>query len=260
MATDVLESTYPVQSSTARRSRAILARSLVTPVVLLLVVLGLYLYVSSRELDSIEARVLEQSFIVDSVLQHLKLTAIAAVLVVVIAMPLGILLTRRAAMWLTPVVVGLANVGQAAPALGVLVILAMVFSVGQTVAIAALVVSAVLPVLRNTIVGIQQVDRSLVEAGLGMGLRPRQVLFKVELPLAVPVMLAGLRTTIIICVGVATVATFINAGGLGDIIVAGIKTVRTPILITGAVLTAVVAFTLDWLASVLESVLRPQGV
>jgi osmoprotectant transport system permease protein len=259
MASDVLETTFPVQS-TVRRSRAALTRSLVTPVVLLLVVLGLYVYVQAQELDSIEARVLKQSFIVDATVQHLKLTAIASALVVVIAMPLGILLTRRGAVWLTPLVLGLANIGQAAPALGVLVILAMLFSVGETIAIFALVISAVLPVLRNTIVGIQQVERNLVEAGRGMGLRPRQVLARIELPLAVPVMLAGLRTTIIICVGIATVATFINAGGLGDIIVAGIKTVRTPILVTGAVLTAVVAFTLDWLAGLLESVLRPRGL
>jgi osmoprotectant transport system permease protein len=162
--------------------------------------------------------------------------------------------------WLTPVALALANVGQAAPALGVLVILAMLLSIGERVAILALVLSAVLPVLRNTIVGIQQVDRNLVEAARGMGLRPWQVLRRIELPLAVPVMLAGLRTAIIICVGVATIATFINAGGTGDIIVAGIKTVRTPILVTGAVLTAVIAFALDWVAGVLENLLRPRGL
>jgi osmoprotectant transport system permease protein len=259
MSRDVLETAFPVQA-TARLSRGALARQLITPAVLVLVVLGLYGYVSTRDLDSIEARVLRGSFIVDSTVQHLKLTAIASTLVLVIAIPLGILLTRRGARWLAPLFLGLANIGQAAPALGVLVILAMVFSVGESIAILALVISAVLPVLRNTIVGIQQVDRNLVEAGRGMGLRPRQVLLKVELPLAVPVMLAGLRTTIIICVGIATVATFINAGGLGDIIVAGIKTVRTPILVTGAVLTAVVAFTLDWLAGLLEALLRPRGL
>jgi osmoprotectant transport system permease protein len=259
MSLDALDSAYEVRAGERWNARALLNHML-TPAILLGVALVLYLWVQSRELDSIETRVLQTSVIVNETLQHLKLTAIASALVVLIAMPLGILLTRRKMQWATPFAVGVANVGQAAPALGVLVILAMVFSVGERIAIAALVLSAVLPVLRNTIVGIQQVDRNLVEAARGMGLTPFQVLKKIEVPLAVPVMLAGLRTTIIICVGVATVATFINAGGLGDIIVAGIKTVRTPILVTGAVLTAVVAFALDWLAGIVENFLRPHGL
>lgn len=243
-----------------RRSGRTLAVHLLTPAVLALVVLTLFLWVQARDLDSIEARVLTADLIRGATLQHLKLTAVASALVVLIAIPVGIALTRPRLRWLTPVALGLANIGQAAPALGVLVILAMLFSIGERVAVAALVFSAVLPVLRNTIVGIQQVDPSLVEAARGMGLTPVQVLRRVELPLAVPVMLAGLRTTIIICVGVATIATFVSAGGLGDIIVSGIKTVRTPILVTGAVLTAVVAFSLDWLAGLLESFLRPRGL
>lgn len=248
----------PPADSPALRGR--LRRRLATPVMLIAVVLALVLWLTTRDLDSIEARVLTTDAIVDATLQHLELTAIASLIVVLIAMPLGTLLTRPRARWLTPPVLAVANIGQAAPALGVLVILAMIFSIGERIAIAALVLSALLPVLRNTVVGIQQVDRNLVEAARGMGLTPLQVLRRVELPLAVPVMLAGLRTTIIICVGVATVATFINAGGLGDIIVAGIKTTRTPILVTGAVLTAVVAFTLDWLGAMAEDYLRPHGL
>ncbi|WP_116045897.1 ABC transporter permease [Amycolatopsis palatopharyngis] len=259
MSVDTLGSAFAVNAG-ERWSRRALVRHLLTPAVLASVVLALYLWVSNQELDSIEARVLNAGMIGDATLQHLKLTAIATAAVVLIAMPLGVLLTRPGTQWLTPFALVAANVGQATPALGVLVIMAMVFSIGQNIAIAALIASAVLPVLRNTIVGIQQVDRNLVEAASGMGLTPLQVLRKIELPLAIPVMLAGLRTTIIICVGVATVATFVNAGGLGDIIIAGIKTTRTPILVTGAVLTAVVAFTLDWLAGVLEKSVRPRGL
>lgn len=259
MSVDTLGSAFEVKAG-GRWSRRQLARHLVTPVVLVVVALALYAWVSGQELDSIEARVLNAAAIGDAAMQHLKLTAIASLLVVVIAMPIGILLTRPRARWLTPIALAAANMGQAAPALGVLVIMAMLFSIGEKVAIAALVISAALPVLRNTIIGIQQVDRSLVEAARGMGLTPAQVLRKIELPLAVPVMLAGLRTTIVLSVGVATVATFVNAGGLGDIIVAGIKTTRTPILLTGAVLTTVVAFTLDWLAGVLEHAVRPRGL
>lgn len=260
MSAEALDSSYRVVSDSPTRSRRALVAHLTTPVILIAVLVGLYLWVHARELDSIEARVLTRDAIQTATVQHLKLTAIATLLVGVIAIPLGILLTRRSLRWLTPLFLGMANIGQAAPALGILVILAMIFSIGERIAITALVITAVLPVLRNTLVGIQQVDANLVEAARGMGLRPWQVLAKVELPLAVPVLLAGLRTTIIICVGVATVATFINAGGLGDIIVAGIKTVRTPILVTGAVLTAVVALFLDWLAGLVENLLRPRGM
>lgn len=233
---------------------------LATPLFLAVVLLTLYLWLASLHLDSIEARVLTGDAITTAAVQHLEITGIATLIVVAIAVPLGILLTRRGMRWLTPGALALANIGQAAPALGILVILAMVFEVGRGIAIAALVISAVLPVLRNTIVGIQQVDAALVEAATGMGLRPRQVLTRVELPLAVPVLLAGVRSAIVICVGVATVATFVSAGGMGDVIVAGIKTTRTPILMTGAVLTAVIALGLDWLAGLLEHLLRPRGV
>ncbi|MFI6087017.1 ABC transporter permease [Streptomyces sp. NPDC051218] len=233
---------------------------LATPLFLAAVVLALYGWLAAADLDSIEARVLTGDAIVTAAVQHLEITAIATLVVVAIAIPLGVLLTRRGMRWLTPGALALANIGQAAPALGILVILAMVFEVGRGIAIAALVISAVLPVLRNTIVGIQQVDATLVEAAAGMGLRPRQVLARVELPLAVPVLLAGVRSTLVICVGVTTVATFVNAGGLGDVIVVGIKTTRTPVLVTGAVLTAVIALGLDWLAGLLEHLLRPRGV
>lgn len=259
MSVDTLGSAFDVTSG-GRWSRGQLARHLAMPAMLLAAGLALYLWVSGQRLDSIESRVLNAATIGDATLQHLTLTAIASLLVVVIAMPVGVMLTRPRLRWLTPVALGAANMGQAAPALGVLVIMAMLFEIGEKVAIAALVISAILPVLRNTIIGIQQVDRSLVEAAQGMGLTPLQVLRRIELPLAVPVMLAGLRTTVVLSVGVATIATFVNAGGLGDVIVAGIKTARTPVLLTGAVLTTLVAFTLDWLAGVLEHSVRPRGL
>jgi osmoprotectant transport system permease protein len=258
MSVEALSTPFDTVAAPRSGTRAV-ARHVVTPVVLAVVVGSLLLWLRSRHLDSIEARVLNAEFIRTAAIQHLRLTGIASLLVVAIAAPLGVLLTRPAARWLTPVVMGLANIGQSAPALGILVMLAIVFGIGDRIAVVALVISAVLPVLRNTIVGIQQVDTNLVEAARGMGMSRMQVLRTVELPLAVPVMLAGLRTTIVICVGVATVATFVNAGGLGDVIVAGIKLQRDSVLITGAVLTAVIALGLDWLAGLAERLLRPRG-
>ena len=175
-------------------------------------------------------------------------------------MPLGIALTRPWARRATPVFITLANVGQAAPAIGVIVLLAVFWQVGFTAAVIAIIIYGLLPVLRNTLVGLQGVDAKLIEAARGMGMSKRAVLVRVELPLAVPVILAGVRTALILAVGVATLGTFINAGGLGELINAGIKLQRDPVLITGGVLTAVLALSIDWVAARVESLLRPKGL
>ncbi len=231
-----------------------------TPVLLGLICLALYLYVHARPLDSIEQRSLNRAFIGERLLQHIQLTAVSTALVILIAVPLGIALTRPALRRATPFVLGIVNIGQAVPSIGVIVLLAITVGIGFGKAVIALVIYSVLPVLRNTMVGLQQVDRSLVDAGRGMGMTKSSVLLRVELPLAVPVMLAGIRTALIINVGTATLATFTNAGGLGDIIDAGLVLDRRPVLITGAVLVAVLALTIDWLAGLAERVLRPRGL
>jgi osmoprotectant transport system permease protein len=127
-------------------------------------------------------------------------------------------------------------------------------------ALLALVLVAVLPVLRNTMVGLSTVDRSLIDAARGMGLSRTTVLLRVELPLAVPVILAGIRIALILNVSSATLATFTNAGGLGTLIATGVALNRLPILITGSVLTAVLALAIDWLAGLAELALRPRGI
>jgi osmoprotectant transport system permease protein len=142
----------------------------------------------------------------------------------------------------------------------VLVILALVWTIGFRPAVVALVAYAVLPVLRNTMVGLQQVDRSVIEAGRGMGMNKRRVLTRIELPLAVPVILAGVRTALVINVGAATLATFVNAGGLGDMISGGLSTNRNTVILTGALLTAVLALFVDWVGGIVEDLLRPKGL
>ncbi|MQA25429.1 MAG: ABC transporter permease subunit [Micromonosporaceae bacterium] len=221
---------------------------------------ALYLYVSSLQLDSIEQRSIARDELTLRLIEHLQLVAVSTVLVIVIAVPLGVLLTRPGFSRLTPPILVFANGGQAVPSIGVLVLLAMIWSTGFWPAIVALLLYALLPVLRNTMVGLQRVDPSLIDAGLGMGLTRLQVLLRIELPLAVPVMLAGIRIALIINVGVAALATFTNAGGLGAVIDAGISLSRMPVLITGSVLTAVLALTLDWLAGLAERLLRPRGI
>jgi len=246
-----------VESRSTDRS---VASIFLTPVLLILVLAGLYIYVHSKTLDSIERRSLNTPFLTARVLEHIRLTAVSTVLVILIAVPLGILLTRPSMRRATPFALGVVNVGQAVPSIGVLVLLALSFGIGFKYAIIALVLYSFLPVLRNTMAGLQRVERSLIDAGRGMGMTKRLVLTKVELPLAVPVMMAGIRTALIINVGTATLATFTNAHGLGDVIDAGLKLDRRPVLITGAVLVAVLALTIDWLAGLAERVLRPRGL
>lgn len=232
----------------------------VMPVLLGVVCLVLYAWLQSKELDSIEQRLVNAEVIRDGVIQHIKLTVVSTFFVIVIAVPLGILLTRAFARWITPGVIGLANIGQMVPSIGVLVILALVWTIGFRPSVVALVAYAVLPVLRNTMVGLQQVDRSVIEAGRGMGMTKRRVLTRIELPLAVPVILAGVRTALVINVGAATLATFVNAGGLGNIISGGLSTSRNTVIVTGAVLTAVLALFVDWVGGIVEDLLRPKGL
>ena len=233
---------------------------LIKPVLLGLACLALYLWVGTLELDSIEQRSLNRENITQRFIEHLRLTGIAAITVVALAVSAGVLLTRPFARRVSPYLVNVANIGQGVPSIGVLALLAIFYGLGFYPALAALVAYAFLPVLRNTMVGLRQVDRSVIESARGMGMTKTAVLFRIELPLAIPIMLAGIRTALVITVGTAALATFIGAGGLGDLIQVGIALNRVPVLITGAVLTSVLALLIDWLAGVAEDVLRPKGL
>ncbi|WP_326595018.1 ABC transporter permease [Streptomyces sp. NBC_01803] len=233
---------------------------LVTPVLLAAACAALYVWLRGQDLDSIESRAINRDVITEQLVEHVKLVAASTGLVIAIAVPLGVLLTRpRLGALGTPLLM-LANIGQAVPSIGVLVLLAVTVGVGFQEALIALVLVSVLPVLRNTMVGLRGVDRALIDAGRGMGLTRTAVLFRVELPLAVPVMMAGLRVALILNVSSATLATFTNAGGLGGLISTGIALNRTSVLLTGSVLTAVLALTCDWLVGLAERYLRPRGL
>jgi len=222
------------------------------PIALAIVCGLLFLWVATKGLDSIEARILTVDALTLAFSRHLALAFTSTVLVIVIAVPLGILLTRPGARGLTPPVMALANMGQAVPSIGVLVLLALIWSTGFWPAIVALVAYAILPVLRNTMVGLQQVDASVIEAGRGMGMTKGAVLREIELPLAVPVILAGIRTALVINVGTAALATFVNAGGL--------VTSRHTVTLVGSVLTASLALFIDHLGGLAETRLSPKGL
>lgn len=232
----------------------------IVPLVAGLLVAGVLIYIQVADLDAIEARSLALGELLVRLGEHVRLVTVSTLVVVALGVPLGILLSRPAAGPLQAPVLAVANAGQAIPSIGILVLLALLYDVGFAMAVISLVVYALLPVLRNTMVGLRHVDRSIIDAARGMGMGSRRILFTVELPLAVPVMLAGIRVALILNVGVATLATYTDAGGLGDLIERGIVFYRMPILLSGCLLTIALALLVDWLAGVAETRLRPRGL
>lgn len=192
--------------------------------------------------------------------QHLTIAFWATVLVVSAAVPLGVLLTRPALRRVAPWVLAVANAGQALPAYGLLILFLILLGQGTTTVIWALALYALLPVLRNTMVGLDNVDRATIEAGRGMGMTRWQALSRIELPLAVPVIIAGVRTATIINIGMATLAFLIGGGGLGITINSGLKLQQDEVLIVGAAMVAIVALAFDWLGALAERYLRPRGL
>lgn len=231
------------------------------PVVIVVSGFLLWLYVSSADMISQESTPLNWSKALQpQIIQHIKLTVTSTAIVLVVAIPLGIVLTRKAARKFSPPVLWVANVGQSFPAYGLFVVAYMWLGTGFWPSVLALAFFSTLPVLRNTLVGIDQVDQAVIEAGRGMGLTKLQALRSIELPLAVPVMLAGVRTALVINVGMAALAFLIGGGGLGETISAGLKLQQNLVIITGAALTAILALTVDWVAALAEQFLRPKGL
>ncbi len=236
-----------------------IARWVAQPLVCLAMFAGVLIYTNSRELTSKQG-LLANSELWDGATRHLFLTAVAAVLVVLISVPLGVLLTRGPMRRYSGLILALAGFGQAAPAIGLVVLFALYFSVGIWPFIAALTVYGILPVVANVVAGLDGVDRRLIEAGRGMGMSAFMVLRKVELPIAVPVMLTGVRTAVVLMCGTAAFGGFVGAGGLGALINTGIKLGESPVLIVGAVLIAALALLLDWIARVVEVNATPKGL
>jgi osmoprotectant transport system permease protein len=230
------------------------------PAFLAAVLLALWAWVNTQTLDSIERRRANMDFILTATREHIALTAVSTLIVLMISIPVGIMLTRPWARAITPPSIAVFNIGVAIPSIGLVTIFALVWDLGFWPMVAALVAYAALPVLRNTMVGLQQVDPAVIESARGMGMTKRAVLTRIEIPLAVPVMLAGIRTALVINVGTAALATFIAAGGLGGILVVGISQGRQLLVIVGAVLIAVLALLIDYLAGLAEDVLRPRGL
>jgi osmoprotectant transport system permease protein len=230
------------------------------PAFLVALLLATWLWFQQADLDPISENALSGGQVSKALWQQIQLTVISTFFVLVIAIPLGILLTRRRFQKATPVALAFANMGQATPAIGLLALLVIWLGIGRRAALIGIIAYAILPVLSNTVAGLKANDPTLLEAARGIGMSPSGVLSRVELPLAVPLILAGVRTALVLNVGTATLATFGGGGGLGVLITAGITNQRMPVLVLGSILTIALALLVDWLASLAEVLLRPRGL
>lgn len=197
--------------------------------------------------------------ILELTLEHLWLVGLSTLFAVLIGIPLGIL-SAHWPVWNRPVL-GTANIIQTIPSLALFGFLLPVPWLGdraERLAILALTLYALLPIIRNTYTGIRDVDPAVIEAGRGMGLTGRQLLVQVELPLALSVILSGVRVAVVVSVGLATIAAAIGAGGLGEFIFRGLAMVNNQLILAGAIPAAVLALTADFGLGWLEKRLRPQ--
>ena len=193
-------------------------------------------------------------------LEHLWLVGASTALAVAIGLPLGILLTRWPA--LSKPILGSANIMQTIPSLalfGFLLPMPWLGDRADRLAIFALTLYALLPIIRNTYAGILGVDRAVVEAGRGMGMTDRQLLFQVQLPLSLGVILAGVRVAVVISVGLATIAAAVGAGGLGTYIFRGVAMVNNTLILAGAIPAALLALAADLGLGLVEKWLRASG-
>ena len=196
--------------------------------------------------------------ILQATLEHIWLVGLTMAFAIAIGVPLGILVTRKP--WLSKPILGGANIAETIPSLALFGFLLPVPWLGgraDRLAIAALTLYALLPIIRNTSAGILGVDRAVREAARGMGMTDRQILFQVELPLSFSTMLAGIRIATVLTIGIATIAAAVGAGGLGEFIFRGLAMVNDQLILAGAIPAALLALAADFVLGVIERRLRP---
>ncbi|CAC96695.1 ABC transporter permease [Listeria innocua] len=196
------------------------------------------------------------SYVMEEFWRHFLMSAYGVIFAAIIAIPLGVYIARkkRLAGW----VIQIANIIQTIPALAMLAVLMLIMGLGTNTVVLSLFLYSLLPILKNTYTGIRNVDGALLESGKAMGMTKWQVLRLIEMPLALSVIMAGIRNALVIAIGVAAIGTFVGAGGLGDIIVRGTNATNgTAIILAGAIPTAVMAILADVLLGWVERTLNP---
>lgn len=190
--------------------------------------------------------------------EHMKITGVAVFLAILVGVPLGIYITKNKKV--TNVILNTANIFQTLPSLALFGLIIPIMGIGFKPAIFVLFLYALLPIIKNTCIGINSIEPSIIEAGRGMGMTQTQILKMVEIPMALPIIMGGIRISTVINIGTATIAALIGAGGLGDFIFKGISMGNNNLILAGAIPTALLAISVDFILGVVEKKLTPHGL
>lgn len=226
---------------------------------LLTLLIGLTVWITNMEKVGIYD-IFSWSDLLDCTKSHLKMVVIAEIIAIAIAVPLGILVTRPGFKKLATPVIGAGNIGQTLPSLAVIAIMAPFLGFTLKSAIVALFIYGLLPILRNSYASINNIDPAVIEAARGMGMSNGQIARKIELPLARPIIMTGIRISTIITVGTAELAVLVGGEGLGKITLAGVFARQPLLILQGAAPTAALAITLGFILERIESLMTPRGL
>lgn len=191
-------------------------------------------------------------------IQHISLTVIAIIVAIIVGVPLGIIICRVKS--IRKPVLGLVNLVQAVPSMALLGLTVPILGIGSKPAIFMVVIYSLLPIVKNTYIGISNIDPVILESAKGIGLTKNQTLFKIQLPLALPVIMGGVRISAVTAVGLMTLAAFIGAGGLGYLVFSGVQTVNNTMILQGAIPACILALIVDYVFSKIELAVTPKGV
>lgn len=228
-------------------------------IILLAICVGITVWVTSMDKIGVMTT-FSYGEIMKEAQRHLWMVLIGVLIAIAVGVPLGILVTRPGFRKLAPPVIGLANIGQSIPSLAIVAIMLPLIGVGFKSAIVALSIWGLLPILRNSYAAIHNINPAVVEAARGMGMTRGQIARKIELPLALPVIMAGIRVATVVIVGTATLAALIAAGGLGRIILAGVFNGEPLITLQGAAPVAAMAITLSFVLEGVQNWMTPRGL
>ena len=192
----------------------------------------------------------QKSQILNLLIQHIQLTLVAIALAILIGIPIGILVSKNEKM--RTYVVGIINIFQAIPSMALLGLLVPILGIGSKPAIMTVILYSLLPIVKNTTTGILGIDENILESATGIGLTSKQILYKIQLPLALPIIMAGIRISAVTAVGLMTLAAFIGAGGLGYLVFSGVQTVNNTMILAGAIPACILALLVDYLFSKVE--------
>ncbi|GGF15923.1 ABC transporter permease [Williamsia phyllosphaerae] len=236
-------------------------RLFIQPVLVLIVAAAVLTWAFTRDLTATQKETINGSNVSSLVWQHLVISLVVAAIVVAISVPLGTVLSRPRFHRLAPIAIAIANIGQATPAIGLLVLLFLwTATTGFWIGVIPIAIYSLLPVLANTLLGYERVDPAVIDAGRGQGMSKMGILVRLEFPLAIPYILAGLRTSLVLAVGTATLSFLVDAGGLGILIDTGYKLRDNVALVLGSVLAACLALMVDWAGALAERWLGPKGL